>query len=188
MCSGKEFLPYTLKNLLRWKATPADPVLTTFDVQPLIQVAMANEDQCFKSRANNFEGVGVSSRPISPLTELESEDGLELPNQPLRNFGPGTAHVEKKRRNAAAHVHHAKKRVKAAASGHGPHTYAASPSTATHHSEDLPPLQVPVDAGSFSASGSGSWTGKCKKGTKKAPWTLPELLKEDFAIVEWDGW
>jgi hypothetical protein len=26
-----------------------------------------------------------------------------------------------------------------------------------------------------------------KKGTKKEPWSVPELLEEEFTIVEWDG-
>ena len=187
LCSGQEFAPYAPKHVPCWKAAPADPILTPVDVQPLIQHAVEIEDQRFESGVDDFEGVGLSSRPMSPLTELESDDGLELPDQQPRNFGPGPDHVEKKRRNAAAHARRAKKRVKAATSAHGPHDYAAKPSTTIHHSEDLPPLQVPVDASSLPTSGSGSWTGKRKKGTKKIPWTLPELLKDDFVIVEWDG-
>jgi hypothetical protein len=187
LCSGQDFAPYTLKHLPCQKATPADPILTPVDVQPLVQHAVEIEDQRFESGVDDFEGVGLSSRPMSPLTKLESDNELALPNQRPQSFGPGPDHVKKKRRNAAAHVRRAKKRIKAATSGHGPHAYAANPSTAAHHSEDLPPLRVPVDASSLPTSGSGSWTGKHKKGTKKTPWTVPELLKDDFAIVEWDG-
>jgi hypothetical protein len=185
--SGQDFTPYILQELRCWKATPADPILTPVDVQPLIRHAVEIEDRRFESGVGDLEGLGFSSRPMSPLTELESDDELVLPNQRPRHFGPGPDHVEKKRRNSAAHARRAKKRVKAAASSHGPHGYAANPSTALHHSEDLPPLRVPVDASNLPTSGSGSWTGKRKKGAKKSPWTLPELHEEDFVIVEWDG-
>jgi hypothetical protein len=186
-CSGQDFAPYALKRLHRWKATPADPILTPIDVQPLVQHAVEIEDHRFESGVDDLEGMGCSSRPISPLTELESDDQLALPDQRPRRFGPSPDHIEKKRRNAAAHARRARKRVKAAASSHGPHDYTANPSTAMHHSEDLPPLHVPVDASRLPASGSGSWIGKRKKGTKKTPWTLPELLDDNFVIVEWDG-
>jgi len=79
--------------------------------------------------------------------------------------------------------------AKAAASGHGPHTYAGNPTTSTHYTEELPPLQTPVDAASFLAASSGSWIGRrtCTADSKKNPWTVPELLKDEFTIVEWDG-
>ena len=57
----------------------------------------------------------------------------------------------------------------------------------THHAEELPPLNIQIDAGDFPASGSGAWVGKRKKGAKNTPWTVPELVQDGFEIIEWDG-
>jgi len=83
---------------------------------------MKIEDQHFESRANDTEGLGVSLQPISPLTELQSDESFKIPDQASRNTGTSADHIEKKHRNAVAHVRRARKRVKAATSGHGPNT------------------------------------------------------------------
>jgi hypothetical protein len=120
------------------------------------------------------------------LTELESDwdDDSKVPDPPVEDF---SLPVERKRKKESAKTRRAQKRAKRAASDHRPHSYAANPTTATHHAQELPPLQVPVDAETFPASASGSWVGKRMKGTSKKPWTVPELLHEDFRIIEWDG-
>jgi hypothetical protein len=58
-----------------------------------------------------------------------------------------------------------------------------------HHTEELSPLKTPVAATSFLAASSGSWIGRCPRpaDSKKKPWTVRELLKDEFTIVEWDG-
>jgi hypothetical protein len=95
--------------------------------------------------------------------------------------------AKKRRRNAGANKRRAKKRVQLASSGHQPHAYAANPSTAAHHAEELKPLRMPADAVSFPASGSGSWVGQRKNGAKKKPWTVTDLVEKEFTFVEWDG-
>jgi len=128
---------------------------------------------------------------LSPLTEPESEldDGAEAPNQLHPGFGEVLGPVKKKRKKGSAKSCHSKKRVKAAASGHRPHTYTAHLSTAAHHAEKLPLLCLPVDVASFptSAPSSGSWVGKRSQDARKTPWTVPELLEENFRTIEWDG-
>jgi hypothetical protein len=106
-------------------------------------------------------------------------------NRPYKNPGP----IEKKRKSKASHKRRAQKRAKAAASGHGPHMYATNPTATMHHAEELPPLKTPVDAASFLGASSGSWIGRRPRTAdpKKKPWMVPELLKDEFTMVEWDG-
>jgi hypothetical protein len=70
--SGKEFAPYLLWRISHWKATPADPIPTAIDVLPLLWLAVAKEDQHFEQGGNDSEGLGVSSQPVSPLTEPDN--------------------------------------------------------------------------------------------------------------------
>jgi hypothetical protein len=188
--SGTEFLPYFLKDASQCLAAILDAVSTSISVEPLIQAAVAQEDEHFEQGADDSEGLGVCARPPSPLTESDSEDFHEVqaPDHPPHlGPSPGPHSFEKKRRSAGAKQRRATKRVKLASSGHRPHAYATNPATVAHHAEDLEPLRVPVDAENFPASGSGAWVGKRKSGTKKTPWTVPELIEENFTIIEWDG-
>jgi hypothetical protein len=182
--SGKEFLPYILKHVALQKTTQTCPVSTTVNVQLLIKDAVLREDQHFEEGASDSEGLGVSSQLLMPLTEsdLEVDD-----DQPHLHFGEVSGPVEWKHKKESAKKCHAQMRAKLAASRHGPHMYAANPSTAIHHAEEFPLLNVPKDVESFPKSGAGSWFGKRKKGAKKKPWTVPELLKENFKVIEWDG-
>jgi len=186
--SGREFLPYILRHAPCWGATQTNPVPTSVDAQLLVRDAVTREDQRFEEGADDSEGLGVSSRPPSPLTESESEMDDEAPDQLHLHAGKISGPVERKRKKESAKKRRAQKRAKLAASGHAPHLYAANPSTATYHAEALPPLQASEDAENFPKSASGSWVGKRKKGTRKTPWTVPELLQENFKIIEWDGW
>jgi hypothetical protein len=172
---------------------PPHLIQTPVSTWPLLKLAVAEEDLRFTQGACDSEGLEVSSRPMSPLTELESDSsGCEAPeidtserHAPSVNLG--TASVEKRRRNAAAGRRRAKKRVKSTSSGHGPHSYAANPPVVKHRAEELPPLNTPIDAAQLPASGSGAWVGKRQKGTKKTLWTVPELLQDGFEVIEWDG-
>lgn len=144
------------------------------------------ESDCEAEVPTQPAGLGVVSRPSSPLTEIESDSGAEVPAQPdLGSSGPSDA---KKRRNEGAKKRRAKKRARLASSGHQPHAYAANPSTVAHRAEELKPLQVLADARDFPSSGSGSWVGRRQDGAKKVPWTVPELVEMGFTFVEWDGW
>ena len=141
--------------------------------------------------------MGVTSRPSSPLTEIESEDEAEAsaliesedePEAPaLAHPTSGAPSAAKRRRKAGAKKRRAVKRARMATSGHQPHAYAANPTTAMHHAEEQRPLRVSADAGNFPAAGSGSWVGLRNKGAKKKPWTVSELAKGNFTFVEWDG-
>jgi hypothetical protein len=187
--SGKQFLACALSRVLQWGTRQAEPVPTAVDVEPLIQAVFALEDQRFEQGLSDCEGLEVSQRPLSPLTECETSDAeseaLDHPTHPSGNPGPHS--IEKKRRNASANKRRARKRVKTATTGHQLHTYAANPSTVKHHVKHSDTLHIPADAEGFSASGSGSWVGKRKTGTKKTPWTVPELLNEGCRVIEWDG-
>ena len=130
----------------------------------------------------------MTSLPQTPLPENEPEVVAGAPEAPaLLHPASGVQSAGKKRRNAGAKSRRAAKRTRLATSGHQPHTYAAKPSTAVHHAEVQRPLRVSADAGDFPASGSGSWVGLRKKGAKKKPWTVAELVKGNFTFVEWDG-
>lgn len=181
--SGAEFAPYYLKRAHCPPAPSLDsPISTVVDVEPLLRGATAQEDLRFEEGEDDSEGVGVTS---TPLTESEDEGGV--PAQPQLRPTSGTQSGAKKRRNARANERRAKKRVRLATSGHQPHAYAANPTTAAHHAEELKPLRVSADAEHFPASGSGSWVGVRKKGVKKRPWTVAELVEKKFTFVEWDG-
>jgi hypothetical protein len=182
--SGLDFAPYTLKIASGPRPLHHDPITTAVDVEPLLQVAVVLENLRFDQGEDDSEGLGVTSRPPSPSpsSENEPEDDAE---QPHPTSGP--QQPAKKRRNSAANKRRARKRVRLASSGHQPHTYAANPSTTMHHAEEQGPLRVSADAGEFPASGSGSWVGLRKKGAKKTPWTVSELIENGFTFIEWDG-
>ena len=184
-----EFAPYHLKRTTRPHtfAPPESPITTTVDVEPLLQGAIALEDARFEQGEDDSEGLGVTSRPSSPLAEVEPEvsGSAEGPAQPCPCAGRQSG--VKKGRNSGASIHCAKKRVRLASSGHQPLAYTAKPSTVTHHAEELKPLRVSVDAEGFPASGSGAWVGQRKKGAKKKPWTVPDLVQNNFNFIEWDG-
>ena len=180
--SGLDFAPYTLKIASGPRPLHQDPITTAVDVEPLLQVAIIQENLRFDQGEDDSEGLGVSSRPPSPLSENEPEDDAE---QQHPTSGP--QQPSKKRRNSATNKCRARKRVKLASSGHQPHTYAANPSTTMHHAEKQRPLRISADAGQFPASGSGSWVGLRKKGAKKTPWTVSELIEKGFTFIEWDG-
>jgi len=191
--SGKTFLPYALERV-SWQHPQPELIPTLVDAEPLVQIAAAQEDERFEEGADDSEGLGVSMRPPSPLTESESDEEVTPSDPPPQTASQTSASqtsaprsVDKKRRNAAANKRRSQKRARIALSGHGPHTYAAKPSTAAHHAEQLKPLQVPVNAEAFPASSSGSWVGKRKTGSKNEPWTLPELLDDGYSVIEWDG-
>jgi len=186
--SGNTFLPYTLEHV-SWQQPQPELIPTLVDAEPLVQIAAAREDKRFEEGADDSEGWGVSMRPPSPLTESEPDEEV-TPSDPPPQIASQTSaprSVEKKRRNAAANKRRSMKRARIALSGHGPHAYVAKPSTATHHAEQLKPLQVPTNAEAFPASSSGSWVGKRKTCTKNEPWTLSELLDDGYSVIEWDG-
>lgn len=192
--SGKTFAPYSLKRIFRWETGHAEPVSTSVDAEPLIQAAVARENEFFDLGGDDSEGLGVTLRPPSPLTDLESGDGADddteatnLPPPPAGQSSGPCSGIEKKRRNRSASRRRSSKRAKIASSSHGPHAYAAKPSVVKHHAKALQPLRVPIDASGFPSSGSGSWVGKRSKGAKKEPWTLPELINGGFSVIEWDG-
>ena len=186
--AAADFTPPVLNRILRWQARQADPVSTSVNLEPLIQAATALEDTHFEQGLPDCEGLGVSPRPPSPLTECESDTEPQVSDHredPSVDHQPES--VEKKHRSASAKNRRAKKRAKTAASGHQPHAYAANPSTVKHHVKESDAVHVVADAGSFPAAGSGSWVGKRTEGAKGTPWTLPELLDEGFMVIEWDG-
>lgn len=187
--SGVEFTPYYPKRVA-WYRAPLDiPIPTTVSVEPLLRDATALEDSHFEHGGDDSEGFGVTSRPSTPVTDVESEDSssAEPPPQPPPSSGKQPTGGVRKHRAAGAVKRRAKKRVKLATSGHRPLAYAANPPLVMHHAEALKPLQVPADVESFPASGSGSWVGLRKKGVRKRPWTVQDLIKKDFTFIQWDG-
>ena len=188
--SGKQFTPCATNHIFYWQTRHADPVSTSVDLGSLIQTAFTLEDERFEQGLSDCEGLGVLLRPPSLLIQCETDTEPESSNHPTYPSGiPGSRSVpvEKKCRNAAANKCRSRKRVKTSTSGHQPHAYAARPSTVKQHVNEYDALHAPADAGSFSASGSGSWVGKRKEGAKKTPWTVPELMDEGFKVIEWDG-
>lgn len=181
--SGESFAPYGLKRPFRLRGPLDSPIPTPVNFEPLIQGAVASEDLRFEGGGDDSEGLGVTSRPLTPLTATDSEDETAAlnPNSDMQS-------AAKKRCKAGAKIRRSKKRVRLASSGHRPHTYAANPSVVTHRAEELKPLRAPADAEEFPASGSGSWVGRRKDGAKMKPWTVPELVRNGFTFVEWDGW
>jgi hypothetical protein len=166
-------------------------VATSVDLEPLIQAASALEDERFEQGFSDCEGLGVSTRPPSPLTECETDAEPESCRITPKTSLQTPASVGQMKKNVAAVAaknHRAKKRAKTAASGPpAAYAYVANPSTVKHHVKESDAIHVAADAGGFSAAGSGSWVGKRKDGVKKTPWTVPELLDEGFEVIEWDG-
>jgi hypothetical protein len=159
--SGTSFAPYDLGHAFHPRTPPDSPISTLVSVEPLIQGAVALEDLRFEQGGDDSEGLGVMSRPLTPLTEIDSEE-VDEAETVHPSSGTQSTGSSKKRRNAGAKKRRAKKRVRLASSGHRPHAYVANPSLVTHRAEELKPLRAPVDAMEFPASGSGSWVGRRK--------------------------
>jgi len=184
---GVDFAPYCLrlKRSTRPRAPPDNPITTSVSVEPHLQVAVAREDAHFELGGDDSEGLGVSSRPSSPIIGIEPEGLADPPAQP--HLSSGMQPSAKKRRNSGAKKCRTRKRVKLASSGHQPLAYAANPSTVLHHAEEVEPLRVSADAKVFPKSESGSWVGQRKNRAKKEPWTVAELVENNFRFIEWDG-
>ena len=180
--SGASFAPYDLKPTFRHLARLGNPIPTPVNVEPLVQAAAASEDLHFEEGGDDSEGLGVSPRPLTPPTDLDSEDEAAA-LCPSSDVQPAA-----KKRPDGAKMRRSKKRIRLASSGHRPHTYTANPSVVAHRAEELKPLRAPADARELPASGSGSWVGQRKEGAKKKPWTVPELVGNNFTFIEWDGW
>jgi hypothetical protein len=187
--SREGFAPYNLKRPFCPRAFLGNPIPTQVNVEAFLQGAVAREDARFEHGEDDSEGLEVTSRPSSPLTEVESvvESEEEADALTQRHPSPGLQPSTKKRRNEGAKMRRAKKRVKHATSGHQPHTYAARPSTVAYRAKELKPLKAPADAENFPAAGSGSWVGIRKGSAKRVPWTVADLVDDGFTIVEWDG-
>lgn len=102
---GKTFAPYSLKRIFRWETGHVEPVSTSVDAEPLIQAAVARENEFFDLGGDDSEGLGVTLRPPSPLTDLESGDGTDddteatdLPPPPTGKSSGPCSGIEKKRR------------------------------------------------------------------------------------------
>jgi hypothetical protein len=90
------FAPYNLnpsKRIFRPQPPPDNPISTAVSVEPLIQRAVAHEDLRFEQGEDDSEGLGVTTRPLTPLTEIESEDEAEAPHP-----GSGMPSCAKKQR------------------------------------------------------------------------------------------
>jgi hypothetical protein len=165
---GTEFAPYSMRHIFHPRTAPGDPISTSISVEALLQGAAAREDLRFEQGEDDTEGLGVTSRPTTPLTEFltEGESGDEADAPGLPRPTSGTQAAAKKRRNAGAKKRRAAKRAKLASPGHQPHSYAAKPSIAVHHAEEQGPLWVSADAGDFPTTDNGSWIGLRKEGDK----------------------
>ena len=185
--SGADFAPYYQKRVFHFQSTSENPISTRIDVEPLIQSATAQEDARFERGEGDSEGLGVSSRSASPLTDLDSDSEAGVSGDSCRPCPSSELQSGPKKRRTGASRRRAKKRVKLATSGHKPHTYAARSSTALYRAEEMEPLRVPEDAKYFPASESGSWVGLRKSGVKKKPWSVSDLVENGFTFIEWDG-
>ena len=50
-----------------------NPISMEINIEPLVQNAVEEENVRFEQGGDDSEGLGVTSRPPSPLTEIESE-------------------------------------------------------------------------------------------------------------------
>lgn len=65
--SGKFFVPYDLKGICQWQTSHEQPVSTFVDVDPLVQAAVARENERCEQEADDSEGLDVSLRPLLPF-------------------------------------------------------------------------------------------------------------------------
>lgn len=173
--SGQKFSPYPLPKEAVYEKT----ILTPLNLDPLVQTACRLEDVRFVQGSNTLD---LSSRPPSPLTELESSD--EELDEDESTQAPGS--VERKRKQAGAKARRSQKRAKKAMSGHAPETYTVKASLAEKLA-DSEPIKLSIDTLTLPASSVGAWIGDTRtQGRGKIP-TLQTLKDEGFTVLEWDG-
>jgi hypothetical protein len=100
--SGAEFAPYYLKCTAHPRAPPDNPIATSVSVEHLLQDAVALEDSLFEHGEDDSEGLGVTSRPSTPVTEVESEDSSSAEETAQPRSSSGMQSSAKRRRNASA--------------------------------------------------------------------------------------
>ena len=158
------------------------PLETVVDVASLLQAATHLEDEKYANGGDDADGFELASRPPSPLTDLDESSQSSEDEQ-----GQGTSRgAEKDRRKKAAKNRRRLKRIAKARSGHAATTYSVKPSVLAGL-DYLSAIEVNMDAQELPSSSEGSWTGKRTKGEKATPWTLQELEKHGFKVIEWDG-
>jgi hypothetical protein len=205
--SERSFTPFGLWNVQTAETEQDAPIHTSIDLDPLLNAACKLEDARFLTNADDAEGVGLSSRPPSPLTPLPSDyesDGEHTSQLPTVSPQPGinpSSHcgetagstqgapgsIEKRRKRVGANNRRSRRRIEQATSGHAPQNYAAEPSLVEALTKNTEPIQLDVDASALPASSAGSWTGKRTKESRTTPWTLEELVELGFTEIVWDG-
>jgi len=206
--SGRSFTPFNLWNVRTAETEQGEPIHALIDLDPLLHAACKLEDARFLTNADDAEGIGLSSRPPSPLTPLPSDyesdeqctSQLFNPLSPQSGSGAdlnsrhgeastagASGSIEKRRKRVGANNRRSRRRTEKATSGHAPQNYAAKPSLVEALTKDTEPIQLGIDASTLPSSSSGSWTGTRKKEARTTPWTLEELVELGYTEIVWDG-
>jgi hypothetical protein len=180
---ARVFSPYELENVSFNKAENGPPITTLADVASLLQTATRLEDEKFAEGGDDADGFELSSRPPSPLTELE--DGDISGDEKDHPTAPGAV-TDKERRKKAAKKRRSLRCIARARSGHAATSYTSDPS-AHEKLEYSSAIELRMDVQELASSSKGSWVGKRSQGEKATPWTLEELEERDFTLIEWDG-
>jgi hypothetical protein len=129
------------------------------DIASLLQVATQLEDAKFENGGGDIDGFELSSRPPSPLTDLEEIDPTGMDEMESSMSQSSSATATKKRRKNAAKKRRSLKRIAKARSGHAAASYTANPSV-LENLEDAPAIEADLRAEELPSSSDGYWVGK----------------------------
>lgn len=191
------FGPYNLRSVARARAATAQPILSNTDVEGCVTAAVHTEDQHFEEDGwDDAEGVELSLRPPSPLTNLDSDPdsdsdtaSLSVPTRgPNTDVLPLPGDVEKTRKRRRSKKQRRDKRIRRAReTSHPAELYTTPPRIAENKLEGGKVYRILGDVSKLPTTSGGSWIGKRQQGIGEEPWKLPTLMDANFQYLEWNG-
>lgn len=192
------FQPYDLRSVVRLRGTPAQPILSDINVESYVAMAVHAEDKRFEEDdMDDAEGVELSLRPPSPLTDLDpdldsdSDTGsLGTPEAgQITQAAPPPGGAEKARKRKRSNQQRKKKRARSAKDStlHPAELYTAQPRVATSKLKEGKVYKISGDISNLPTTSGGSWIGKKQQGIGDEPWELPTLMDAKFKYLEWNG-
>lgn len=193
------FHPYNLRSVVRLLGTTAQPIMSDINVEGYVTMAVHAEDKRFEEDStDDAEGVELSLRPPSPLSDLDS-GGLDSDSDTVSlstpEAGPSTKPApppggsEKARKRKRSNQQRKEKRTRLAKDStfHPAECYAAQPRVADTKLKEGKVYKILGDVSRLPMTSGGSWIGKKQQGIGDEPWTLPTLMNAEFEYLEWNG-
>lgn len=194
------FKPYNLRSVTRAaQGAVVPPIVSLVNIEAFVSDAVRREDQMFEDDAtDDTEGIELSLRPPSPLTNSDSDSESEEsePNSSSKlGFtednappAPPPGGAEKARKRRRSKQKRKEKRIrKAHEIEHPAGVYTAKPRTVQSKLKDGEVYKISGDISNLPTTSGGSWIGKRQQGIGETPWEIPLLMKANFQYLKWNG-